>query len=57
MRDEKNKLGLENLKVRESFEDLGVDGNVTLEWTLGTQCGRVWTGYIWRRIGISGGLL
>jgi hypothetical protein len=33
-------------------ENLGVDGNIILEWILG----KVWTGCIWLRIGTSGGL-
>jgi hypothetical protein len=30
---------------------------IILEWILGKYGGRVWTGYIWLRIGNSGGLL
>jgi hypothetical protein len=37
---------------------LGVDGKIILEWILKEkQDGQVWTGGIWFRIGISGGLL
>jgi len=39
------------------LEDLGVDVKIILEWILGKLGGRVWTGFIWLRIGISGGLL
>jgi hypothetical protein len=35
-------------------EDLGEDGRIILEWILGEWGGRVWTGYIWLRIGTSG---
>jgi hypothetical protein len=48
---------LENLKGRDHFKDLGVDGKVILEWILRKRCGNVWTGFIWLRIGTSGGLL
>jgi hypothetical protein len=37
-------------------EDLGVDGKI-LEWILGKQVGKVWTGCIWLRIGTSGRLM
>jgi hypothetical protein len=36
---------------------LGVDRKIILEWILGKQVGKVWTGSIWLRIGTSGGLL
>jgi hypothetical protein len=35
---------------------LGVDGRITLEWILGKYGGNLWTGFIWLRIGTSGGL-
>jgi hypothetical protein len=38
-------------------EDLDVDGNVILEWILWKYGGKVWTGFIWLRIGTSGRLL
>jgi hypothetical protein len=47
---------LENLKRRDHLEDLGVDERI-LEWILGKQGGKVLTGCIWVRIGISSGLL
>jgi len=47
---------LENVKGRDHWEDLGKDGK-TLEWTLGKQVGKVWTGCNWLRLGTSGGLL
>jgi hypothetical protein len=45
-----------NLKGRDHLEDLGIVGK-TLEWVLGQQCGKLWTGFIWLRIGTNGGLL
>jgi hypothetical protein len=50
-------LWFEKLKVRDSSEDLGVDGRIILEWILGKLGGKMWTGCIWIRIGTSGGLL
>jgi hypothetical protein len=36
---------------------LGVDGRMMLEWILGTERGKMWTGFIWLKIGNSGGPL
>jgi hypothetical protein len=33
-----------NLKGRDDSEDLDADGNMMLEWIIGTYYGRVWTG-------------
>jgi hypothetical protein len=33
------------------LEDLGVGRKMVLKWTLQEQYGRVWTGFIWLRIG------
>jgi hypothetical protein len=38
----------ENVKGKNHLEDLGVEGEIG---------GRVWTGFIWLRIGASDGLL
>jgi hypothetical protein len=38
-------------------EDLGIDGKIILECTLGKWGGRVWIGSIWLRIGTSDGVL
>jgi hypothetical protein len=34
------------------LKELDVDGRVVLIWISGEKCGRVWTGFIWLRIGI-----
>jgi hypothetical protein len=52
------KLLSENLKGRYYSEDVGIDWKIIiLEWLLGTQGGKMWSGFIWLRIGNSGGLL
>jgi hypothetical protein len=38
-------------------ENLGVDGKIKLEWILGKWVAKVWTRFIWLRIGTSGRLL
>jgi hypothetical protein len=48
---------LENLKGRDHSEDLGVNGRIIFECILGKQGGKVWTEFIWLRIGTSGWLL
>jgi hypothetical protein len=35
-----------DLKGRHHSEELGVNGNLILEWILGKQGERVWTGFI-----------
>jgi hypothetical protein len=49
------KFVLENLKARDQLENLGVVGKIILELIL--EDGKKWTGFIWLRIGTSGGLL
>jgi hypothetical protein len=44
------------LRKKDLSEDLEVDGKI-LEWILGKLDGRVWTGFVWLRIGASGGFL
>jgi hypothetical protein len=39
------------------LEDLGVDGYTILEWVLGKQSGKMWTGCIWLMTGTSRGAL
>jgi hypothetical protein len=36
----------ENLKGRDHFEDLDVDGRIVLEWILGKWAEKVWTRFI-----------
>jgi hypothetical protein len=45
-----------SLKGRDHAEDLGVDGKIILEFILGKQGGKVFTGFIWPWIGTSGRL-
>jgi hypothetical protein len=51
------KILVGNLKGRDYSEDLGVDRKILLQWILGKQGGKVWTGLIWLRVGTSGRLL
>jgi hypothetical protein len=46
----------ENLKGKITLGDLGIDGRAILKWTLGTQDVKAWTGFMWLRIGSSGGV-
>jgi hypothetical protein len=46
-----------NLKGRNHLEDLDVDGSIVLKRILKKYDEVMWTGFIWLRIGISGGLL
>jgi hypothetical protein len=50
-------FGTEYMKGRDHSEDLCVDERIILEWILGKYGGKVWTRYIWLRIGTSGGIL
>jgi hypothetical protein len=43
---------LENLRGRDHLKELRVDGKITSKYD-----GKVWIGFIWLRIGTSGGLL
>jgi hypothetical protein len=36
---------------RDHSGDLGVDGKIILDWILGKLGGKVWTGFMWFRIG------
>jgi hypothetical protein len=47
-------LWSENLKGRDHSEDLGVDGRIS-DWILEKWGWKLWTGFIWLRIGTSGG--
>jgi hypothetical protein len=47
-----------NLNGRDHLEDLGTDGKIrVVQWILGKEGGKVWTGFIWLRIWNSGRLL
>jgi len=39
------------------LEDKGIYGKIILELILGKYGGKVWSGFIWLRIGSCGGLL
>jgi len=47
-------LWLGNLRERVHSENTGIDGKIILEWILGKQGVKVWTGFVWLRIGTSG---
>jgi hypothetical protein len=47
---------LENLKGIDHTEDVGTDRKM-LEWILGNESGKAWTGFICLRIRTSDGLL
>jgi hypothetical protein len=38
------------------FLEITHDGRIILEWNLGKQGGKVWTGCIWLKIGTNGGI-
>jgi len=44
-----------NQKERDDFEDLGFDGRILLKCMLKMYYDRAWSGFIWLRIGTSGG--
>jgi hypothetical protein len=46
----------EHLKERDHSEYLVVDARIILECTLGKRGGKMWNGFIWLKIGTSGGL-
>jgi hypothetical protein len=45
------------LKDRDHFKDLSIDGRIILKYILKKQNGRTWTGLIWLRTEPSGRLL
>jgi hypothetical protein len=51
------KIFVGKLEGREFLEVLGAHGRNTLKWILQKQGGKVWTGFMWLRIGASCGLL
>jgi hypothetical protein len=48
---------LEYLKGVDCLEDLVIDGRIILQLILQKQDGKLWTGFIWLRIGTIGGNL
>jgi len=48
---------LENLKRGYHLEELSVDGRIILKLISEKRGRKLWTGFIWLRIGTSGGLL
>jgi hypothetical protein len=48
---------VETILVVKPEEDLGIGGRTILKRILKKYSGRVWTGFIWLRIGTGGGLL
>jgi hypothetical protein len=51
------KFWSENPNGRNHTGDISIDGRIIVEWNLGKYGGKVWIGFIWLRIGTSGGLL
>jgi hypothetical protein len=43
------------VKRRNNLRDRGADVRIILKWILNKQVLRMWTGFIWLRIGSSGG--
>jgi hypothetical protein len=56
-REKRTKFWSENLEGINHSEELDVDVKITLEWVLGKEGGKFWSGLIWLRIGTSGWLL
>jgi hypothetical protein len=50
-------FGQKTLREEATQEDLGRDRKTILEWILGKWSGKVWTGFVWLRMGTIGGLL
>jgi hypothetical protein len=48
---------VEKFKWKETIRKTYIGERIILKWILDTEDGVLWTGLIWLRIGISGGLL
>jgi hypothetical protein len=46
-----------DMRVRDTLEDLGIDGRIILQWIFKKLTWESWTGLIWLRIGACGGHL
>jgi len=57
MKQMRNAYSARKTKRRDHSEDVGIYERIILEWILGEQSGKAWTGFIWLRIGTSGELL
>jgi hypothetical protein len=51
------KFYIENPKRGDHSEGVDVDERIILECILGKQGGKLWTGFMWLRIGTSSGFL
>jgi len=47
----RTKLWTEYLTRRNHSKVQGIDESIILEWILKKECGMLWTGFIWLRIG------
>jgi len=47
----RTKFWLEILKGRDHSKDLGVDGKIIVKWSLGMNGMKLWTVFVWLRIG------
>jgi len=48
---------LEKPKGKNHLGDIGIDGRIILEWIFENQGRKLWTGFVWLRIGTSKWLL
>jgi hypothetical protein len=53
----RTKFWSDKLTGKDHPEFLGIVGRIILEWISGKFGGKMWTGFIWLRIGTGSGLL